>query len=68
MYLLCIEEIWLALGGGSSQLQEKNLTNCHFYKNVFSRTKVSMAMQVLSFLVASMICAAIKDMMKLNYI
>ena len=47
MYLLCIEDIWLALGGGSSQLQETKLTNYHFDKNAFSRMNVSLAMQVL---------------------
>jgi hypothetical protein len=61
MSFLCIKELWLALGRGLSQLQESKLTNYHFDEDAFSRTKVNLAMQVLCFLVASVICAAIKD-------
>jgi hypothetical protein len=35
MYLLCIKYIWLALGGGVSQLQETKLTKYHIDTNVF---------------------------------
>lgn len=59
--LSMIECVWIALGGGSAQLQESKLTAFHFDKNAYSRMNVSLAMHILSQTVALMIRMAIAD-------
>ena len=61
MNLEMINNVWRALGGGASQLQESKLTAAHFDKNAFSRMNVALAMQVLSSTVTAMIRYAIVD-------
>ena len=55
------EEVWLALGGNSRQLQETKLTSYHFDKNPYSRMNVALAMQVLSRTMYELIKMAIED-------
>jgi hypothetical protein len=53
-----IQDIWLAMGGNSAQLQQTILTCNHFEKNAYTRMNVSLAVQVLSESVATMITEA----------
>ena len=59
MNLQMVCNVWRALGGGTSQLQESKLTAAHFDKNAFSRMNVALAMQVFSSTVTEMIRRAI---------
>ena len=59
--LSMVEDVWIESDGTSGQLQQTKLSFAHFDKNAYSRMNVSLAMQVLSASVASMIRSAIND-------
>ncbi|KAL7527593.1 hypothetical protein ACHAXR_005041, partial [Thalassiosira sp. AJA248-18] len=61
MHLFLIQNIWFAMDGHTSQLQESKLSMAHFEKNAYSRMNVILAMQILSATVANMIRVAMGD-------
>ena len=56
-----VEDIWIETGGATLQFHPTKLSIRHFDKNAYSRMNVSLAAQVLSKSVATMIRNAISD-------
>ena len=56
-----VEDIWIETGGATLQFHTTKLSIRHFDKNAYSRMNVSLAAQVLSKSVATMIRDAISD-------
>ena len=56
-----VEEIWFETGGATLQFHPTKLSIRHFDKNAYSRMNVSLAAQVLSGSVATMVRDAIRD-------
>ena len=61
MHIGLAKDCWIAMGGGTNQLQSTSLTMYHFIKDNNSRMICSLSLQILSASVARMMQAAVDD-------